>query len=343
LWIHKTCADISDDVFDFLDKQKKETGVTYWACKPCTKYAQGMNHRMREIEEDLKEVKQNTKSNTEAIQNIEKKVEELVVEVKKNEGATMGEIEAMMRAERDEARERKDREMNVILHGAAECGEDVQGGEERIAWDKNECLKLFNKKNLRLRVEDLKFCRRVGPKTDRPRPLIIGFHNQGMRNTVLRMDLKTVAPDLSLGPDLTKRQREEEANIWKEMEERNEKRTADERSKNLAWRLVGPKGERRLILSGRRDEPGARARPGTGANTEPLGGGAQAGRGRDRARRGGTSGGAVQRPPRLLDPLRDDPPFRPRTGSKRGREDGRGEEGEEMEEDDETREPPTKH
>jgi hypothetical protein len=61
LWIHKTCADISDEVIDLLKKMKKETGVAYWACKPCMRYAQGMNHRLREIEEDLKEVKQSTK------------------------------------------------------------------------------------------------------------------------------------------------------------------------------------------------------------------------------------------------------------------------------------------
>jgi Mg2+ and Co2+ transporter CorA len=67
LWIHKACADISDEIIELLEKMKKETGSMYWACKPCNKYAQGMNHRLKEIEEDLKEVKQNTKSNTEAI------------------------------------------------------------------------------------------------------------------------------------------------------------------------------------------------------------------------------------------------------------------------------------
>jgi Mg2+ and Co2+ transporter CorA len=336
LWIHKVCADISDDVFNFLDKMKKETGATYWACKPCTKYAQGMNHRMREIEEDLKEVKQSTKQNKEAITTIEKKVEELAEEVKRTEGVSKKDIEEMMRAERDEARERKDRELNVILHGAEECGDSIQEGSERIAWDRAECLKLFNRNNLRLRQEDIKFCRRVGPKGDRARPLVIGFYSMASRNAALKMDLRAASPDLAVGPDLTKKQREEEAQIWKEMEEKNEKRTEEEKAKNLVWKIVGPKGDRRLIRG-----MGA----GTGANIEPL---------RQPARRGwpGGRGGTSRRtgplpaattigPVQLLETSRDDQPFRPRLTSKRGREETQEEE--EMDEEDGTQQPPTKH
>jgi hypothetical protein len=62
-WIHKQCADISNEVFDFFDRQKKETT-----------YAEGMNHRLKQIEDDLKEVKQSTVNKEAAIQRVEKKV-----------------------------------------------------------------------------------------------------------------------------------------------------------------------------------------------------------------------------------------------------------------------------
>ena len=61
LWIHKGCAGMTDDIFDFLDKQLQATEMAYWACKPCTVYAQGMNHRMRGIEEEIKEVEKKIK------------------------------------------------------------------------------------------------------------------------------------------------------------------------------------------------------------------------------------------------------------------------------------------
>jgi uncharacterized membrane protein YgcG len=361
LWIHKACADISDEIIELLEKMKKETGSMYWACKPCTKYAQGMNHRLKEIEEDLKEVKQSTRNNTEAITNIEKKVEELAEAAKKNEGLSKADMEAMLREERDETRERKDRELNVILHGAEECGAGVQSGAERIAWDRDGCVKLFNSQNLRIRDSDIKFCRRIGPKGDKPRPLVIGFFSMATRNAALRIDLRSKEPELSLGPDLTKKQREEEANIWKELEVKNNNRTAEEMAKNVYWRLVGPKGERRMILSTRGAEAGTGF--GTGANAEPRQQRPPNGQGRGAAQRGtargwgtgrggtargggtsggGTSGGGGTSPSgaRLLEPLRDDQPFRPRIASKRTREENQEEE---MDEEDGTQEPPTKH
>jgi hypothetical protein len=181
-----------------------------------------MNHRLKEVEESLKEVKKNTQKNTEAIASIEKKVEEIAEAAKtSNECMTKDEIEARLREERDEMRERKDREMNVIVHGAEECGPETSGGDERMAWDKGECLKLFSKHNVRLRTEDIKFCRRVGPKGDSARPLVVGFYSQATRNAVLKVDWRATSPDLSVGPDLTKKQREEEMQIWKDMEQKN--------------------------------------------------------------------------------------------------------------------------
>jgi hypothetical protein len=56
LWQHTQCADISKEVFDFLDKQMHHTGVT-WACRPCSTFAQGMNHRLKQIADEMKEVK----------------------------------------------------------------------------------------------------------------------------------------------------------------------------------------------------------------------------------------------------------------------------------------------
>jgi hypothetical protein len=83
------------------------------------------------------------------------------------------------------------------------------------------------------RETDIKFCRRVGPKGDRPRPLVIGFYSLATRNAAVRMDLRSLEQDLSIGPDLTRKQREEEARIWKEMEEKNQNRSAEEKAKNL--------------------------------------------------------------------------------------------------------------
>jgi hypothetical protein len=55
----------------------------------------------------------------------------------------------------------------------------------------------------------------------------------------------------------------------------------------------------------------------------------------------GTSGGGGTSPAQLLEPIPDEPPFRPRLASKRNREETQEEEMEE--EVDGTQEPPAKH
>jgi DNA-binding transcriptional MerR regulator len=126
-----------NEVFELLDKQKKESAITYWACRPCTVFAQGMNHRLKQIDDDIKELKQNTATNTTSIQNIEKKVEEIADQVKKSEGITKSDLEARLREEKDEARERKDKAANIIIHGVEDCNDEDATSEYRRSWDIN--------------------------------------------------------------------------------------------------------------------------------------------------------------------------------------------------------------
>jgi hypothetical protein len=187
-----------------------------------------MNHRLRQIDNDIKELKQTTTTHTEAIQNLEKKVEEIQVQAKKTDAITKKDFEERLKEEREEQRARKDRELNVIVHGVEECGVEAEHGEERRRWDVQSCLNLF--KDARLAKNYIKFCRRVGAKKERSRPLIIGFYTNTIRDKIIR----TVLPeDVTVGPDMTKKQREEEMEIWKEMEEKNKIRTEDQVAKNL--------------------------------------------------------------------------------------------------------------
>jgi hypothetical protein len=170
----------------------------------------------------------------------------------------------------------------------------------------------------------------------------MGFYSQMIRNRVLKADFNASGQGISVGPDLTKKQREEEAEIWKEKEAKNLNRTAEEKEKNLYWRLVGPKGDRRLVL-------GPARQPDTsGPATRGAGRGAMMrGRGRMEQRaatRGGVGRVGAGLGPILLDSTRTEQEFRPRTSSKRKEPEAASrEEGEEEEEDEEMREPPTKH
>jgi hypothetical protein len=245
---------MSDDTFSLLDTQRKDTGTTYWACRPCTTYAKGMNHRLRQIEEDMKAVKESTASNKEAIVSLEKRVEEVAEIAKKSEGLSREEFEKRMREEGDEAKERNARELNVIIHGIEECQDTMLSRGEKMKWDIQRCTEMFSSMELAVQDKDIKFTRRIGQRGEAGRPLIVGFHTEKPRSMVLQADWRSSNMGVTAGPDMTKRQREEEAQIWKEMETRNNSRSEDEKAKNLLWRIVGQKGERRLVLGAARPD-----------------------------------------------------------------------------------------
>jgi hypothetical protein len=258
---------------------------------------------------------------------------------------TREEFESRMKKEEEERKERKSRELNVIVHGIDECGEETQGGEERMKWDMQQCSELFGIMELGIAASEIKFCRRVGTKGESSRPLVVGLYNERTRMRILKADWKTVEPEVRVGPDMTKKQREEEAQVWKDLEEKNSKRTEDEMAKNLEWRVVGQKGERRLVLGQARGQKRGRGwtrgqergRGWTGGQVRGRGGtrgagsanytrrGAQIWRGRQLrgAWRGAEQQRGAGRPTGLL------PPPPQQTGGWRP---GRGEEDEEEEE-----------
>jgi N-acetylneuraminic acid mutarotase len=78
--------------------------------------------------------------------------------------------------------------------------------------------------------------------------MIVGFHEERDRNAVLRSDTRnTNFKDVEIGPDQTKKQKQEEMDMKAEAVKRNREMPSEDRSKNLAWLVVGPRGDKRLI------------------------------------------------------------------------------------------------
>jgi hypothetical protein len=64
---------MSDEIFNFINTQFKQTGTAYWACRPCTAYAQGMNHRVKQLEEEMEEIEMLVKKTTVACRRFRRK------------------------------------------------------------------------------------------------------------------------------------------------------------------------------------------------------------------------------------------------------------------------------
>jgi hypothetical protein len=121
-------------------------------------------------------------------------------------------------------------------------------------------------KNLKLslRNEDIKFCRRLGEKKAEPRSLIIGFYTEADRATLLRnaRNLEnTASKHVNICPDLTARQRKEEADMKAEADDRNENLTEDDLSKT--W--DGPWWEPEERDASSKPRPGNRQEGNSGA------------------------------------------------------------------------------
>ena len=103
---------------------------------------------------------------------------------------------------------------------------------------------------LRADVEhDVKFIRRIGEGNDTStRPLLVGFYSQNLQTDVLYNARKlkdTEYSEVNIIPDLTKRQRQEDEEVRKFCNQKNESRTGEDL--NFFWKPVGPKGQRRAV------------------------------------------------------------------------------------------------
>ena len=189
-----------------------------------------------------------------------------------------------------EWREREQRKKNVLIHRMGEAGQEASTAEERREWDLCSCANMFKELNLDWGREAIKFCRRIGERGEAPRPMIVGFMREYQKEDLLdkaRELQNTPFSDIGVLPDLTPEQRKDEADMVREAERRNGQLTAEDKAKNLAWGVVGKRGEKRLLKGVERERGRGgpwrgvqRGGPQPAAGPTPRGGGWQAARGR---------------------------------------------------------------
>ena len=123
-------------------------------------------------------------------------------------------------------------------------------------------------------TREIRFTARTGEKkqnTETPRPFLIGFKNPAKRCEVLDnlVNLKNSEfQNISIVPDLTRRQREDDKSLREEAEKRNNE-LSEEDSGNFQWKVTGLKGSRTLVKAsiargtkkrGREEDTGNRPR-----------------------------------------------------------------------------------
>ena len=151
--------------------------------------------------------------------------------------------------------ERESRRCNVVIHNLPEPGDDIKESSERISRDKTIVQELCEVLEIELDVgESARFAKRLGPRPENnqtPRPLLIGFKTADFSDAILQKSPELSKKDepwssIKVVSDLTKIQRKEETRLRDEVIKKNGERTNEE-SENWKWKVVGRRGERRIV------------------------------------------------------------------------------------------------
>ena len=366
LWVHVDCQSISKELFTILKNPGKFGGKVSWHCDSCSAAHERLEAKMDKLEKRFTEVEERVVRNEGSVQDVTKKVDNIEKRQDKVEDLLERERERSRLERVEELRERELRKKNVIMHRIEEAGDWARTVEDRREWDLNSCDNVFKALKMDWGKESVRFCRRVGERSDEPRPMVVGLARENHKEDLLdkARDLRDTAfSEVGIVPDLTKEQRRDESDLAAEAVRRNETRTEEDLAKNLTWRVVGRKGEKRLIKGVERGDSGAwltvtgRGRRGAvtatatrgtallpargrgGTWTPSTGGGAERGGASQRAgagARGGARGrgmGASTEREAVIEYVRDElSGNRTRLGSNRGRDGDQAE--------DDQREPP---
>ena len=231
-----------------------------YTCKSCISGSGILTARLIEIDKRVGEVEKQTLANSVEITKVREetiKTSKRVDNLEKNMDSA---IETTKESVFAEMNERESRKLNLIFHGIPEPPQDLRTGEEKKRADLQQVDNILKVLKVPNQPDNIKFCARLGKPNPniqaQTRPVLIGMQDGETKKLILaaaRNLRGTEFEKIGIVPDLTKQQRQQEANLWKEADNRNQE-LSQEDSLNFQWRPMGPKGQQ--VLSRVRKRPG---------------------------------------------------------------------------------------
>ena len=257
LWYHLACGDINEDMFKLINSTFEAYGRHVWACRSCLSAISSLNKKINKIEAQYTVLQKAVDTNTEAIKEVDKDVKKLRVELDSVKESANG--ETVSNDVFSELNERESRKLNLVIHSIPEP--TSESAELRKKEDSNVLDGILRVFNVDGSVDnDVKFMYRAGKKPDNPehnRPLIVGFRDRQAVDFIInngRLLKNSPYSHISVVPDLTPRQRQEEDNMKAEVDKKNEEMTEEEAG-NWTYKMLGPKGQRKIVKARIYQEP----------------------------------------------------------------------------------------
>ena len=275
-WCHAPCSDLDPQVLKYFETQQATTGTHSWSCTGCNIAYTKLNTRIRQLENKLeeqekalKENKEETTKNTDRLDEVEKEMTEMKKEAKKDRDELIKKTTSHWSKE---MMEREARKSNLVIYGLPEPAANIKAGHERQRMDKETVGDLFEALQVNVRNDDVKFAARVGKITEavstNPRPLKMSFRNTGTREEIFanaKLLPRTEFHAVSIVPDLTEMQRQDDKDLFKEAERLNQEMSAED-SGNFFYRCIGRRGERTIVRLKKTDNGGNRINGGSRTN-----------------------------------------------------------------------------
>ena len=252
-WCHPKCAKVSTQ---HLKALKEQPGMT-WTCVKCRKVAMKLQQQVHALQRNIDELKTTVNTMKDDISkhdNRLKVVERKVKEVDKNVI-----INESLDAQVDEQREQEARRNNVVIHQIPEADQNLPISDKKAA-DIDNVITLLGSIDCKIQEEDVKFIVRLNSKqaangSNIVRPILMGLKNSQKRDEIIQKAylLIQTESEKSIIPDLTPFQRAHENKLRQKVIHFNNEMDEEERL-NWEWRLVGIRGQKRMIKARKRQE-----------------------------------------------------------------------------------------
>ena len=253
LWTHRSCANVTPEQYNVI-REMEAQGQTLWSCAACkssniifkqqiSELSNKINRAETKIAEHDTEIASLKESTAARLEKVEASVTDL-----QNTQSNAPSVDIVF----EEIRKRESVKNNLVFHQVPEP--KTAPPESRREEDRTAVSKIVESLGVEFNANtDIKFMRRAGKyksTATRPRPLIMGLKNSTLKDRILNNSSKLADHDsyssVSIVPDLTKRQRDEEQQLREEADKLNKEMNPDE-SLNWTWKVLGLKGQKKLV------------------------------------------------------------------------------------------------
>ena len=246
-WYHRKCADMTVKIFNMFNEAMAAGHDHCWSCTHCSTVFKKLNQKVTLLSKELELIKEQGTRTEGRVDKVEKRVDDMSKELKEVKNNTEGNSQV----KNDiyiEINEREARRCNLLVHNISEP--ELIDPKDRKAHDSELVCEVFEYIGVNCQPTDFKFISRAGEKKpDKMRPVIIGFREYYLKERIManayRLKYNADMRDVRIVPDLTKRQRDDDTKVGREVDKRNEElERAGDRSHH--WRMVGQRGARSM-------------------------------------------------------------------------------------------------